>query len=123
MLDIVLDEVAGDTGGIRSGVGYMKVEVEVSGVLLKTKTLESVVLTNIAKLDSLGIWCPGQSLHDSLGSLDVACVVEGDQGARLVLKKRLDIEAQECSRRIRLNVVGAINESSIEFNRVVGFGD
>lgn len=82
-----------------------------------------VVLTNIPKLDGLGIWSPTQSLQNSLAGLDVARVIEGDVGARLVFKKRLDVEAQEGPGCIRLDVVAAIQENGIEFDRVGGGRD
>lgn len=74
-----------------------------------------MVLTNIPKLDCLGIRSPAQSLHYSLGGLDVTCVVEGNQGAGFVFEKRFNVEAQEGSGCIRLNVITATKENGIEF--------
>lgn len=53
----------------------------------------------------------------------MARVVEGNKGARLVFEERLYVEAQEGSRRIRLDVVGAIKANRIEFNGVGGGRD
>lgn len=81
------------------------------------------VLTNIPKLDSLGIRSAAQGLTNGLGGLDVASVVEGDQGAGLILEERLDIEAQKGPRGVRLDVVATIHEGGVELNGVARLGD
>lgn len=82
-----------------------------------------MVLTNIPEPDSLGIWSPAQDLENSLGGLDLACVGEGDKGARLVFEERLHVEAKEGPGRIRLDVVAATKERGIEFNWVARLRD
>lgn len=89
---------------------------------IENRNLALGELTNIPKLNCLRIWGAAECLRDSLTSLNIACVEEGNHGAWLIFEDGSDIKAQEGAAEIRFNVVATIEERGIDFDGVTGIG-